>query len=444
MPSVTVTLQVPDIARLVQLPRMARVRQTFDVERVADLEGEVARQLQVGGVPGRVWPGMRIALTAGSRGIANIARIIRAAARELERYGARPFVVPAMGSHGGATATGQVELLAGYGITEAYVGVPILSDMEPVQVGELPNGMPVWLDRNVAEADGCIAINRVKPHTDFKGPIESGLAKICAIGLGKQRGAQTIHAHGVHGLRDLMPEAAQVVVQRGKVLLGLAILENAYDETGRIVAAAPEDIGRQPEQGLLLQAKAMMASLPFDFLDVLVVDEMGKNISGVGMDSNVLGRMNVYGSAEFDRPTIVNVVVLDLTPDSHGNASGIGLADYTTARVVNQVSLEATYINAMTASVCGTRRSKIPIILPNDRDAIGAAMLSVGKADLREEGVVRIKNTLHLEEMEVSESLLEAVRQHPRLEQLDDPKPIAFEADGRIAPLALGAATAAA
>ncbi len=444
MASTTVTLKVPDIARLVELPRLARVRQTFEVERLEDIEGEVARQFQLGGLLERVQPGMRIGLTAGSRGIANIARIVAAAARELERYGARPFIVPAMGSHGGATREGQVHMLAEYGITEQTMGVPILSDMEPVHLGELEEGLPVLMDRNAFEADGVIAINRVKPHTDFKGDIESGLAKICAIGLGKQRGAQSIHSYGVHGLRDLVPQAAQVVVRKGKVLLGLAILENAYDQTARLVAVQPEGIGGQAERELLRMAKEMMASLPFDLIDVLVIDEMGKNISGVGMDSNILGRMQVYGSAEFERPTIVNVVVLDLSEGSHGNASGLGLADYTTAHLVNKVSLEATYINAMTASVCGTRRSKIPIILPNDRDAIGAATLSVGKPDMRDVGVVRIKNTLHVDDLLVSESLLGTVREHPRLEQVGEPEPIPFDASGRISPFIVESETAAA
>ena len=317
--------------------------------RTEDIPAHVRAQLQP--ILDRVALDDRVAITAGSRGIANMPLILRACGDAIREVGGDPFIVPAMGSHGGATADGQRDLLASYGIIRENVGMPVVSSMDVQQIGAVDD-MPVYTSTTALEADHVLLINRVKPHTDFRGSIESGLAKICAIGLGKQQGAQTIHSYGTRGLRDLMPRAARVVVEKtGKVIGGLAILENAYDRTARVEFVEPDGIGAEAEIALQASAKDLMCSLPFDKLDVLIVDEMGKNISGTGMDTNILGRMFVPGVAEPDRPRITAVVVLDLTYESHGNAIGVGLADVTTERLASSIDWQATYMNSYTAGI---------------------------------------------------------------------------------------------
>jgi hypothetical protein len=426
--------QVADLRCEAPLPRMARVRQRFDAPVLADVAGETRAQAErlVSGIR----PGMRVGITAGSRGVANIATILRAAGEAVRERGGEPFVLPAMGSHGGATAEGQVELLAGYGVTEASTGMPIVSSMEVRQIGQLGTaedpGPAVYLSETALAADGLIICNRVKPHTDFRGEIESGLAKITAIGLGKHQGAKTIHSFGTRGLAHWLPQAARLMVETAPVLGGLAVLENAYDQTARVVAVPPEAIGGEGEAALLAEAKGLMASLPFDQIDVLVVDEIGKNVSGTGMDTNIVGRMMIRGVPEFGHPDVRIVVVLDLTEESHGNGSGIGLADVLTLRAARKLDLRATYINGLTSGIGGVQRIKLPMFLPADVDAICAGILCCGRGDPAGARVVRIKNTLELGELEVSESLLEEVRAHPRLEVLGEPARLPFDAEGNL------------
>jgi hypothetical protein len=427
--------QVAELRCEAPLPRMVRVRQRFDAPRLDDVEAAVAEQLRM--LDGQVRPGMRVGITAGSRGIANLARILRAAGEAVRRLGGDPFVVPAMGSHGGATAEGQTDVLAGYGVSQATTGMPVVSSMEVRQIGQLGDdsdpGPAVYLSATALEADGLIVCNRVKPHTDFRGTIESGLAKITAIGLGKHQGAKTIHSFGTRGLAHWMPLAAQHIVRSANVLCGLAILENAYDETARVVAVPPDGIGAAPEAALLDEARRLMASLPFEEIDVLVVDEMGKNVSGTGMDTNIIGRMMIDGVAEFARPHARIVVVLDLTDESHGNGAGIGLADVLTLHAAEKLDLRATYINGLTSGIGGVQRIKLPMVLASDVDAICAGVLCCGRGDPQNARVVRIKNTLQIGELDISESLLDAARAHPRLEILGDPAPLAFDAGGSLA-----------
>jgi hypothetical protein len=427
-------LAAPDLSALridVELPIMHRARQRFDRPTVDDIEGTVRREVRR--FADRVRPGMRVGITAGSRGIANIPRLLEAAGAELRELGAKPFIIPAMGSHGGATAEGQIGMLRELGVTEQSTGLEIVSSMEVREIGRLENGMPVFASVTALEADGVVVLARVKPHTDFNGPIESGLAKMCGIGLGKQHGAQTIHSYGVPGLARWMPEAAKVIVKQTGVVFGLAVVENAYDETAVIEAVPPEGIAGPDEERLQAKAKSLMASLPFDTLDVLVVDEMGKEISGAGMDTNVIGRMMVYGSDEYPRPKVVNIAVLELTEASHGNASGLGLADFTTQRLVEHVDFAAFYINALTAGVSGVQRGQVPMILPTDRAAISAAIRACGEPDPSRVGVVHIKNTLQVGEIELSASLLEQAKSIPHLDVDPDGRPMAFSEDGRIA-----------
>ncbi|MGH2352560.1 MAG: DUF2088 domain-containing protein [Chloroflexota bacterium] len=434
--------QVADLRCEAPLPHMARVRQRFDAPVLDDVAGAVAGQLAM--LEGKIRPGMRVGITAGSRGIANIANILRAAGETVRRLGGEPFIIPAMGSHGGATAEGQTEVLAGYGVTEATTGVPVVSSMAVRQIGQLGEagdpGPAVYLSETALAADGLIICNRVKAHTDFRGRIESGLAKITAIGLGKHQGAKTIHSFGTRGLAHWMPLAAQLVARSSNVLCGLAILENAYDQTARAVAVPPEAIGTDGEAALLEEAKGLMASLPFDDIDVLIVDEMGKNVSGTGMDTNIIGRMMIRGVPEFAHPNARIVVVLDLTEESHGNGAGIGLADVLTLRAARKLDLRATYINGLTSGIGGVQRIKLPMFLPSDVDAICAGILCCGRGDPANARVVRIKNTLEIGEIEISEALLEEVRAHPRLEILSEPEKLAFDVAGDLVRPAAAAA----
>jgi hypothetical protein len=373
----------------------------------------------------------RVAITAGSRGIANMPAILRTCGEAIREVGGDPFVMPAMGSHGGATADGQRDLLAGYGITRETVGMPIVSSMDVVQIGCVDD-MPVFMSATALEADHVLLVNRVKPHTDFRGAVESGLAKICAIGLGKQRGAQIIHSHGTRGLAELMPRAARCIIeQTGKIIGGLAIIENPYDRTADLAFVAPDGIGTAVEQELQQRAKGLIGALPFDALDVLIIDEMGKNISGTGMDSNVLGRMFVPGVPEHDRPRITAIVVLDLTEESHGNAVGLGLADFTTERLVSKIDWHATYMNGYTSGTGGLLRGRLPTVVANDRAAIATAIRMCGQPDPSKLRLARIKNTLQAAQLQFSESLLGEAKRL-KVEVAGEPKPMHFSAAGRL------------
>ncbi|WP_219417944.1 hypothetical protein [Pseudonocardia nigra] len=413
-------------------PRLLPVRQDFDGTRVTDVAAATAQALEP--LRARVRPGMSVAITAGSRGIHDKPAVVRAAGEWLRSVGAEPFVVPAMGSHGGATAEGQVQMLADLGMTQESLGMPIHATMETVEIDRLPNGPAVHLDANAAKADGILAVNRIKAHTDFQGEIESGLAKIIAIGLGKQRGAEGIHIYGPANLGVWIPPIAKRVVETGKVLGGLAIIENAYDRAARIELVEGGDIGGPAEAELLLDAKRRVATLPFDDIDVAVIDTMGKNFSGAGMDTNVIGRMMIRGSAEFERPRITNIAVLDLSDVSHGNAVGLGLADFVPFRLIEKVDLRYTYINAMTSGLGGPQRGQIPMAMPDDRSTVAAAIVTCGRADLDRVSLVRMRNTLDLEHLLVSESLRDQVEADPHLEITGEAVPMGFDDEGRLQP----------
>jgi len=381
---------------------LVKVRQTFAADRLTDIEGAVHSEIERIAAPIR--PGDRIAITAGSRGIANLARIVRAVVEELKSRGAEPFIVPAMGSHGGATAQGQADLLAGYGITEAAVGAPVRSSMEVVELprGELEH--PVYQDRLAHEADGIVVLNRVKVHTDFHGDTESGLLKMCVIGLGKHRQALAMHRYGVHGIRDLLPPAAEQIIGHSKILFGLGIVENAYDETAVIRAIRPEEMRRE-EMKLLEICRRNMPRLPCDALDLLIVDQMGKDISGSGMDTNIIGRMSIRGEMEPERPRVRTLVVTDLTDASHGNAAGMGLADFITRRLQDKIDFQATYENILTSTF--NERGKMPIVADTDRQAVQYAMRTWGPVASEDAAIARIRDTLHLGELYVSKPVLE-------------------------------------
>ena len=385
---------------------MHRVKMHFQSQPLADVPAKVREEFAK--IQDAVRPGMRIAIGVGSRGVSNTALIAKTLVSCIRERGAEPFLIPAMGSHGGATAEGQREVLRGYGVTEEYCGAPILSSMEVVRVGSIGGDRPaeVYMDRNAYEADGVIVLNRVKAHTDFHGYHESGIVKMLTIGLGKQAQALAVHRYGAEGLRDLIPEISKEVLKTGKILGGLAILEDGYENTADLVMARPEEFFRVDHE-LLGRSKEMMPHLPFARIDVLIVEEMGKNISGTGMDPNIIGRVRIEGQ-EDALPFCSKIVVLGLTPESHGNALGIGLADVTTRAVADQIDWEATYANVITSGFL--QRGFLPIVAKDEEEAISIALRTCGRP--ADEGcrIVRIKDTLHIDEIEISDALMEEYR----------------------------------
>jgi hypothetical protein len=408
-------------------PRMIRVRQTFPRARVADIPAAVAQTL--GGAALRIKRGDTVAVGAGSRGIANIGTIVGATVEWLRNLGARPFVFPAMGSHGGGTSEGQLSVLEHYGITDTTMGCPVRATMDVVQVGEAL-GLPVWLDRLAAEADWIGLVNRVKPHTDFKGSIESGLFKMMTIGLGKHKGAIQYHRANIHhGYETVITSVGREMLQKARIAFGVAIVENGYDETGHIEAFNAENL-EAGERRLLKDAREWMARLPFSPIDVLIVEQIGKNISGAGMDTNVIGRpSNPHEPFPAD-PKILWIAALDLTEESYGNATGIGNADFTTRRLVDKIDMKPTLINCITA--CAPNGAKIPATYDTDRDAIETALSCIGLTPPEKARVIRIKNTLMLGEVAVSEAFAVDLAKRPDLTSISDPVALSFDAAGRL------------
>ena len=407
-------------------PKMISVEQCFPRQKVADVRNTVALELEK--VAGQNWKGKHIAVTAGSRGIAEIVDILRAIVEKLQAWGALPFIVPAMGSHGGATAAGQRALLEGYGINEAVLGVPIRSSMEVVAVAQLEDGTPLYCDKLAAEADGIVLCNKIKPHSDFKADYESGLVKMLAIGLGKHKGAIALHNCGFDRFHRILPEAGRQLLSKLPVRFGLAILENAYEEPMRVEALLPAEIMSR-EKELLEETRKSMGRLLLPEIDVLVVDEIGKNISGTGMDPNVTGRPGTRLPG-FSAPPIQKIVILDITAVSHGNGVGIGMADITTLDCVNKIDFNGMYTNAITAA--NLDPAKIPVVMNNDREALALAIRTCSRVSAETAKVVRIKNTLELSRIEVSEACLPAILQRADISVLGEPFPIRFDAMGRL------------
>ncbi len=400
------------------LPELTRIRQRFADAHVADVAGAVRAELDGCGVTVPV--GAPIAVAVGSRGIDNLVDVVRETVAWVKRCGGQPFIVPAMGSHGGATAAGQKRLIEHYGVTESAAGAPIRSSMAVIELDRGEVGIPVYFDAEAAKAFGTILVNRIKPHTSFHGRYESGLMKMIAIGLGKHEQAKAIHRYGLEGLRELMPRVADQVLRQGKILLGVALVENAYDKTMRVkaipAAAIPDE-----EPPLLETARANMPHLPIENVDILIVDEMGKNISGLGIDPNIIGRLRIRGQPELTSPCITIIVVRSLTADSHGNANGMGLADIITRRLFDRVDLCATYENALTTTFI--ERARVPLIAETDRQAVEFALQALGGPPPDGLRIVRIRNTLHLEELLVSPAVLDAVGERPGIEVVEPAGP---------------------
>lgn len=410
------------------LPKMYRVRQKLDPPVVADVSAAVRAEIGKLKLTGRLKPGERVAVTGGSRGVANIATILRATCDALKALGANPFIVPAMGSHGGATAEGQLKVLARYGVTPESMGVPILSSMETVEIGRMSWGLPVLVDKNAHEADHIVLVNRVKPHTNFRCHVESGLMKMLVIGLGKHQGALLAHRAAVDvGLDRMVPEVARYSLSKLPILFGVGMLENVRHQTARVQAMLPEVL-EETEAHLLKEAWHLLGRIPFDFLHLLIVDQMGKEVSGTGMDPNVIGRMYLAPNEEPKSPRYIRILVRDLTETTAGNAVGMGLADFSTRRLANKINFQYTYTNALTG--LSPMRSKMPIIFETDRDAIEGALRTIGLTDPPEAKVARIKNTLDLEYLHASEALLPEIRGRQDLEVLDGPQELRFSATG--------------
>jgi len=413
---------------MTKLPRFFRVGQTFARPRVEDLDSEVQRQLSQIGLEQCVAAGQTVAITVGSRGIANIAQIAKQCVDYFKQIGAVPFIIPAMGSHGGATAEGQSLVLASYGVTEAQMGCPIRSSMEVVEVCQAAEGFPVYFDRQASLADHVFVINRIKPHTRFAGEIESGLMKMMLIGLGKQKGAEVYHRVIMnYSFDQIVRSVSRTVIERCGIVGGLAILENAYEETAQLVALRPEDIEvREPE--LLRQVKAWMPGLPFDHAELLIVDRIGKDISGTGMDTNVVGRKrNDHGSPD-ELPFIHHIYIRGLTDATHGNATGLGVAEMCHRRVIEEMDMELVRMNCVTAG--HITAAMIPLDFKSDLEALRIGCQLAGYIEPEQVSVQWIVDTLHLDEVECSEVYWQEANQRADLRILREPTELKFDASG--------------
>jgi len=416
----------------IPLPRMVNVRQKFDSSHLGDIPATVTREFQRPEVRAKVKSGQVIAVGCGSRGIANISVITKCVIRELLALGAKPFIFPAMGSHGAATAEGQRKVLEGYGISEASMGVPVKATMDTVIVGKLDDGTPVHMDRFAAEAEGIVVINRIKPHTAFRGATESGVTKMLSIGIGKINGAATYHQHGMDTFPTLLPKVRDVNLAQRNVLLGVGIVENAHDQTAAIEVMPSDQIASR-EPVLQEKAKRLMPQLYFDEIDVLIIDEMGKNISGAGFDPNITGRNRRFVKWNFG-PKVKKIVVLGLTEETHGNATGIGGADIITMRLFREIDIPSTYANIITSM--NLDGGAIPIVMNTEREAIQLAVKTVVRVKPENCRIVRIRNTLDIAQIQVSEPLLTEVRAQPEQFQIASPATaFAFDTQGRLAPL---------
>ncbi len=418
---------IQDLLRDIPVPKMAKVKQLFDNKKLENLEQDLKEKLNHENIREKVKPGMEIAIAVGSRGMDRLVDITATTVKYLKELGAKPFIVPSMGSHGGATAEGQREVLAHLGVTEESVGAEIRSSMDVIKLGELPNGLPVYVDQFASKADGIVVINRIKPHTAFRGPVESGIMKMISIGLGKQKGAEACHQLGFKYMAENVPAMAKMIMEKTPVLFGVATIENAFDKVARVEVLAAEEVAEK-EPDLQKQAKQLLPKLFFEQIDVLVIDQIGKNISGDGMDPNITGRYPTpyaHGGPEVNK-----MVVLDLTHETEGNANGVGTADFTTQRLVDKMDLEFTYANGLTSTVCAP--TKIATTLSNDKEALQAAIKTCNILDFTTVKMVRIKNTLEISEIEVSEALIDHIKQHPQMEQSSELFELSFDENGNL------------
>ena len=411
-------------------PKFFKIRQKINAPRLENIEKRVNELLDQFELQKRVKKGEYIALTAGSRGIKDKPKVLKTIVARLKDLGATPFIVPCMGSHGGATAEGQIEVLEGLGITEQSVGAPILSSVEVQPIGKTRFGTPVLIDKNILKADKIIVVNRIKLHTDFKGEFESGLIKMMVIGMGKPEGAMMVHRLTIkHGFPTVLTEAGSMILKKLPIFFGMGIIENPYDETAFIELLSPQEMFEK-EKALLKKARKLMPRLPFDQIDILIMDELGKNVSGAGMDTNVIGRCFSINNQKPKKPRITRIFVRDLTEASHGNACGIGMAEYTTKRLVDKIDYPSMHINCITGMT--PEGGRVPIFFEKDREALSTAHYNSGVIDPQDLRILWIKNTLELEYIYASVPLLKEARSNSKIEVLGKPFDLPFDDNGNL------------
>ncbi|MFM7095930.1 MAG: lactate racemase domain-containing protein [Gemmataceae bacterium] len=412
-----------------QIPAVTLVKQIAKQPEVKDVAGETLAQWKSSGLAQKIKPGANVAIGVGSRGIANLAVIVKATIQYFKEIGAKPFIVSAMGSHGGANSKGQRELLGEYGISEENLDVIVKTDMDSVVIGKNSWNEPVYWDKNALAADAVVTISRIKPHTDFRGRYESGIAKMLVIGLGKREGASQHHRWGFKGLRDMLPETAKVILEKTNFLGGLAVLENAHEHTAKLQFVSNSNL-MDVEPKLLDEARQLLGKLPFHDIDLLVVGEIGKNYSGAGIDPNVVGRLLIEGQNDFETPKIIRMCALDLSPESHGNGTGVGIADLTTDRLLASIDPVPFRMNNLTA--CFLWRSKLPIAFPNDKQCIITGLETCWQPDLKAIRMVIVPNTLELAELYVSAPLLDEVKKNKDLLITGDSFELNFDGSGNL------------
>ena len=411
-------------------PKIFKIRQKINAPRLENIEKRVNELLDQFELQKRVKKGEYIALTAGSRGIKDKPKVLKTIVARLKDLGATPFIVPCMGSHGGATAEGQIEVLEGLGITEQSVGAPILSSVEVQPIGKTRFGTPVLIDKNILKADKIIVVNRIKLHTDFKGEFESGLIKMMVIGMGKPEGAMMVHRLTIkHGFPAVLTEVGSMILKKLPIFFGMGIIENPYDETAFIELLRPREMFEK-EKALLKKARQLMPRLPFDQIDILIMDELGKNVSGAGMDTNVIGRCFSINNQKPKKPRITRIFVRDLTEASHGNACGIGMAEYTTKRLVDKIDYPSMHINCITGMT--PEGGRVPIFFEKDREALSTAHYNSGVIDPQDLRILWIKNTLELEYIYASVPLLKEARSNSKIEVLGKPFDLPFDDNGNL------------
>jgi len=416
------------ILKDVKLPRVVKVRQNFDRSHIADIDKAVHEAVGASSLSAKVKVGSRVAIGVGSRGVADIDKITRAVANEVKKLGGKPFIVPAMGSHGNAVAEGQVRILKDYGITEETVGCPIEASMDVVCAGTMQDGTPVYFDRIASEADLIIPINRVKVHTDIVGDAGSGVMKLMVIGLGKHMGASTIHRRGLPVLKKSLFEASDIIMKNMPIAIGVAVVENAYHQPAIIQALEPETL-QEEELKLFARSKELMASLPADQIDFLLVEEFGKDVSGSGLDTNIIGRIGIWREPEFESPAITKIVALRMTPASHGNAVGIGLTDFTHRELVESIDRDALNTNMLTATY--VQRGMIPVTLANEEEAVKAGVDTCWRQPHQDIRMMVIKNTAEIENVYVSEAMLDEMRSRGNVEIIGEPIELGFDKEHR-------------
>ena len=410
--------------------KIRKIKQNFEQKKIDNISEYINHTFLNSDLKSRIKSGDKIGITVGSRGITNIGLIIKQIIIELKKINALPFILTAMGSHGGADSEEQKEVLASYSITEKGMGVPILSSMETIQIGKVENNIPIYFSKDAMQADGIITLNRVKMHTDFKSNLmESGMSKMLVVGLGKERGAKLIHSLGIYGLKNVILKAVELIIKNAPIVQGVGVLENGYNQTMEICFVPPENIIKTDSE-LLKKSKKILPTLPINEIDVVITQEIGKNISGTGFDTNIIGRLYINGEKELKKPKIKKLVVFDITEECHGNALGIGLADVTTRELVNKINYKNMYTNAITSTFLN--RAKIPITADTEKEAVEIAIKTCWQPNQKDLKLLIMKNTLDLEYLYISEAIWNEIKDSKKLEACGNWEKLSFDSDGKM------------